>query len=349
MKKPFGAAVILFLFIPLMVLSISCPLSAQESLPQHQLKIEADGGTFGKWNIEVWINDQYVGKLEKWEDRDVTSFFKWGKNTVTLKSAWTERTLPVRLTIGVKRGAKWMTAFNYSRRDKGEEVLKEVLTVHKGLPAEPLVEGQYILKIEADGGTFGSWTLIPSINDRQVGTYHCWADADVTPFIKPGRNKATIKGQWIKDTYTVRLTVGRNSGSSWKTVVNFANKKSGAVNQSFSFDAKGIGSSSAPQSFEKKHILKVEADGDTYGKWEIEVLINGELMQTVTATTSVEINEFLKPGKNTVTVRSTFTGDTRFPVNLTVGAEKGGKWATLLNYVNKKKGSYKKDFIIIAR
>jgi len=324
------------------------PLTAQESIPPHQLKIEADSGTFGKWAIEVWIDDQYLGKFDKWVDKDITPALKWGKNVITLRTTWKEETLPVRLIIGAKRGDRWMTAYSYLRKTKGEEVIKQAFAVPRGLPAMPVVDGQYVMKIAADSGAMGSWTITPIINDRQVGTYNCWANADVSSFIVPGRNKVMVKGQWQQDTYDVRLTIGRKSGSSWKTVVNFAHKKKGPVTRSFQFDAKGI-AAAAPTTIEKNHTLKVAADSGSYGKWEIEVLINGEIVQSLTATTSIGLNEFLKPGKNTVTVRSTFTEDTSSPVVLTIGAEKGGKWVTLLNVANRKKGAYKKDYTIIAK
>jgi|GEM_PF-6597087 len=348
MKNSLKAGILLFIVISFFLFSLQQQLPAQENIPPHQLKIQTDSGTFGKWAIEVWLNDKFVTRLEKRENIDITPYLAWGKNVITLKTAWKEETLPVRLFIGAKRGGKWMTSYSYNRRDKGEEVIRQVLTVSRGLPEVPLVEGQYIMKIEADTGTMGSWTLMPYINNRQVGTYGCWADADVTPFIVPGRNSVTVKGNWKKDTHNVKLTIGKKAGSSWNTVVNFAHGKIGAVSKSFQFDAKGLATAAA-QTIEKNHILKVNADTGTYGRWEIEVFINGEIVQTVTASTSIALNEHLKFGKNIVTVKSAFTEDTSHPVTLTIGAEKSGKWATLLNYVNSKKGTYKKDFTIIAK
>ncbi|MDQ7826947.1 MAG: hypothetical protein RDV48_29380 [Candidatus Eremiobacteraeota bacterium] len=348
MKHSLKTGIFFSLLLSLFLLFPRGPLSAGESIPPHQLKIQTDSGTYGKWAIELWLNDKYVTKLEKRADIDITPHLQWGRNAITLNADWKEETLPVRLFIGAKRGGKWMTSYSYNRRDKGQEVIKQVITVPRGLPEEPAVEGQYIMKVEADTGTMGSWTLMPYINGRQVGTYGAWADADVTPFVIPGRNKVVVKGEWKRDTHKVKLTIGRSAGSSWNTVVNFAHGTCGAVSKSFQFDARGL-AAAAPRTIEKNHILKVIADTGTYGKWEIEVLVNGEIVQTVTASTSIDLNEHLKPGKNTVSVKAHFKEDTSHAVTLTIGAEKNGKWATLLSYVNRKKGTYNKEFTIIAK
>ena len=59
----------------------------------------------------------------------------------------------------------------------------------------------------------------------------------------------------------------------------------------------------------------MNADTGTYGRWELEIFINGEIVQTVTASTSIALNEHLKfrkkysDGKGSLHVRHLSSGN----------------------------------------
>ncbi|MCD4782325.1 MAG: hypothetical protein K8T10_00695 [Candidatus Eremiobacteraeota bacterium] len=343
-KKALIAIVFIFLFL---VGSQAVFAESNESLPPYQLKIGADSGTFGKWEIEVWVGKKYVGKFTKVTNKDITPYMKWGKNIITVSSKWKENTSRVELTVGVKHGKKWMTTMNYVQMKKGAEVRKFPVVAYKGLPSSPVVQGQYVMKISCDSGMLGLWTIWLHINDKLVGVYNGWGSVDVSNYLKPGKNIVKVSGKWKKETYPVKLTIGGHTGKKWRTVVNFANRKPGKIAKKFSFDARPLGGEDS-SSFENNHILKVSADSDTLGKWEMEISINGETIQTLTAPTSIEINDFMKKGKNTLVIKGKWTKDTS-PVKLTIGARKGKKWRTLANFVRNKKGSFTKKFLFIGK
>jgi len=347
-KFRYGKLLIAFISILLFfVESQGAFAESEENLPPYQLKISGDSGTFGKWEMEVWVGKKYVGKFTKTADKDITPYMKWGKNIITVRSKWNENTSRVELTVGVKHGKKWMTTMNYVGMKKGTGVRKFPIIAYKGLPSTPLVEGQYVMKISCDSGMLSLWTIWLYINDKLVGVYNGWGSVDVTNYLKPGKNVVKVSGKWKKKTYPVKLTIGGKTGKKWRTVVNFVNTKPGNVVKKFSFDARQL-SGGESSSFMNNHIMKVSADSGTLGKWEMEIIINGESIQTLTAPSSIEINDFIKKGKNTLVIKGKWTKDTS-PVKLTIGARKVKKWKTLINFVRNKKGKFTKRFIFIGR
>ena len=340
---------LLFTAILFFILPVSPQVFPQtdKTIPPYRLKISADSGTFDKWEIEVWVGKKYVGKFSKTVDMDITPYMQWGKNLITVSSNWKETTSRVELTIGVKRSDKWMTTFNYVRLKEGKEVRKFPVIAYKGFPESPVVQGQYVMKISSDSGMLGLWTIQLLINDRLVGVYNSWGSVDVTDYLKPGKNVVKIAGKWQKETYPVKLTIGGKTDEKWRTVVNFANRKPGNIARTFSFDARGL-NGEASGTFLNNHILKLNADSDTLGKWEMEIIINGETIQTLTAPTSIEINDFIKQGKNNLVIKGKWTKNTG-PVKLTIGAKKSNKWTTLVNFVRKEKGSFTKKFIFTGK
>jgi len=318
---------------------------------RYNLKVEGmlynRGGSY-----KVTINGTPAGRFTENTNIDVTPLFKAGRNEVKIRSVQPKPASHHNgITIGALRFGKWATLFTHFWREQGDHTRTYVLN----LPTEdafkhPVPPGQYTLKTESTLYCDYLCHFDIRINDVQVGVISTDTQIDVTRYVKPGRNTVTVSSDFPRPPKTqLKLTLGVSEGGRWKTLVNHAVAEQGKSTKTYTIMA--AGSATTPQAADRPSETYVLKTYHLYaGKTEFTVFINGVQVGTFNATTSIDVTDFLKKGRNEARIASKVDPRMSWYGTVTIGVERGGKWATVVNHrVEKDSPSGSKTYTIAVR
>lgn len=318
---------------------------------RYNLKVE--GMLYNKeGSYEVTINGTPAGRFTENTNIDVTPLFKAGRNEVKIRSVQPKSASHHNgITIGALRFGKWATLLTHFWREQGDHTRTYLLNLPTADAFKHQVPpGQYTLKTESTLYCDFLCHFDIRINDIQVGVISTDTQIDVTRYVKPGRNTVTVSSDFPRPPQTqLKLTLGVTEGGRWKTLVNHAVAEQGKSTKTYTIIAGGSASSTqAPDRPSESYVLK------TYhlyaGKTEFTVFINGVQVGTFNATTSIEITDFLKKGINQVKIISKVDPKMGWYGTVTIGVNRGGKWATMVSHrVEKDSPSGSKTYTIAVR
>jgi hypothetical protein len=318
---------------------------------RYNLKVE--GMLYNKeGSYEVTINGTPAGRFTENTNIDVTPLFKAGRNEVKIRSVQPKPASHHNgITIGALRFGKWATLLTHFWRDKGDHVRTYLLH----LPTEDVFKhqtppGKYTLKTESTLYCNYLCHFDISINGVQVGVISTDTEIDVTRYLKPGSNTVAVSNDFSRRPQSqLKLTVGVVEGGQWKTLVNHAVAAQGKSTKTYTLMAGGSVSTS-PAAGRPSETYVLKTNHRYAGKTEFTVFMNGLQVGTFNATTSIEVTDFLKKGINQVKIISKVDPKMGWYGTVTIGVNRGGKWATMVSHrVEKDSPSGSKTYTIAVR
>ncbi len=300
-----------------------------------------------KSTFTVFINDFQIGIYSKDVSLDVTPFIKTGKNEVKITSDVEKNNYGLKMTLGSLRWGKWATVISHSRNKAGSDTAVYKLNIPDFTKINnPVLSETYILKTMM---TYGSQKSIFEvfINDIQLGTFNDTTSVDITGYLKPGKNNIKVKSNIERNLISdITLTAGTDKNGKWNTLINHARSKQGNDTKTYSLIVSG--GNVTEELHSDQCTMKVDMTYRKQGCY-FAVHIDDEFVGKFDTSTSIDINAFLKKGKNKVTIETVVSSRLISGISITIGAYRNGKWATLLSHEKREEGKYKDDYTIIVK
>lgn len=168
---------------------------------------------------------------------NLTPLVKTGKNTLTIDSTPGKNTnafIKSVLTLGAGENGKWRTLYK-QEVGKGSKAGR---TEYAFVAAPDPSPKAGPVSVSAKFNSFQPAEFKVTLNGQAITTLTANGNADLTPFLKPGKNLLTVKYKRGKNenAYSLSvLTVGQQYGDQWNPLVKWAVGVSDPVSGSFTF------------------------------------------------------------------------------------------------------------------
>lgn len=168
---------------------------------------------------------------------DLTPLVRPGKNTLIIESTPGKNTNQFSksaLTLGAGENGKWRTLYKQEvgkGSTAGRTEYAFVATPDPSPKAGPV-------SVSAKFNSSQPAEFKVTLNGQAITTLIASGNADLTPFLKPGKNLLTVKYKRGKNENQFSqsvLTVGQQYGDDWNTLVKWAVGVSDPANSSFTF------------------------------------------------------------------------------------------------------------------
>jgi hypothetical protein len=140
--------------------------------------------------------------------------------------------------------------------------------------------------------------------------------------------------------------VGTDKNGKWNTLINHARSLKGSDTKTYNLMV--TGEAHAEESSSEECTMKVDMTYREQG-CNFTVYINNDLVGKFDASTSIDVNGFLKKGKNKVRIETVVSKKLLSGIIITIGASRNGKWSTLLSHEKIEEGTYQDDYTVIVK
>ncbi|AZI42127.1 hypothetical protein EHF33_04685 [Deinococcus psychrotolerans] len=168
---------------------------------------------------------------------DLTPLVKAGKNTLTIESTPGKNTNQFsksELTLGAGENGKWRTLYKQEVGKGSTAGRTEYAFV--ATPDSSPKAGPVSVSAKFNSNQLAEFKV--TLNGQAVTTLTANGNADLTPFLKPGKNLLTVKYKRGKNKNQFSqsvLTVGQQYGDQWNPLVKWAVGVSDPASGSFTF------------------------------------------------------------------------------------------------------------------
>ena len=316
---------------------------------EYNLKIAMVYGS-PKSTFTVFINGFQMGIYSRDVSLDVTPFIRTGKNEVKIISDVEKNNYGIKMILGSLRWGKWATVISHSRNTAGKDTALYKLNIPDFTKINnPVLSETYILKTNMDFGTYSTQTSTFEvfINDIQLGIFNDSTSVEINNYLKPGKNSIKVKSNIEKNLMSdITLTVGTDKNGKWNTLINHGRSLQG--NDTKTYGLMVSGENIAVEEPSDQCTMKVNMTFKQQG-CHLTVHINDEFVGRFDSSTSIDVNGFLKKGKNKVRIETVVSKNLLSGIGITIGANRDGKWATLLSHERMEQGTYNDDYTVIVK